>query len=264
MFTLFLFYEFSFMKVIRMPSVFLSPSTQEFNPYVIGGNEELYMNRLADLMEPYLRSSGIKYTRNDPAMSATQAVANSNSGKYDVHLALHTNAAPDKFRGKLRGIDVYYAPSSRDSQRLATIIANNLASIYPLPDKSRALPTSTLGEVLKTRAVAVLAEIGYHDNMEDAEWLRDNLQRIAINLVQSLCDYFGIPFIEAGAVMDGTVVTDRGSRVNIRRYPSSTSEIIGSIPDDSSVSIYGKYGNWYVIGYNNIIGYASSDYVVMG
>ena len=40
-----------------MPKVFLSPSTQEWNPYIDGGNEEQYMNLIADRMEPYLRSS---------------------------------------------------------------------------------------------------------------------------------------------------------------------------------------------------------------
>ena len=51
-----------------MPKVFLSPSTQEWNPYAgsENGNEELYMNLIADRMEPYLRSSGITYVRNDP------------------------------------------------------------------------------------------------------------------------------------------------------------------------------------------------------
>lgn len=178
-----------------MPSVFLSPSTQEFNNYVIGGTEEQYMNYLADEMEPYLTASGIQFVRNDPDRQFTGAINDSNQGNYDVHLALHTNAAPENLKGKLRGIDVYYAPRSQDSKRLAEIIANNLESIYPLPDKSRALPTDTLSEVLKTRAVAVLAEIGYHDNYSDAIWLRDNLQLIAMNLVQSLCDYFGIPFV---------------------------------------------------------------------
>ena len=42
-----------------MPSVFLSPSTQQWNQYVNGGNEEQQMNLIADAMEPYLRSSGI-------------------------------------------------------------------------------------------------------------------------------------------------------------------------------------------------------------
>ena len=50
-----------------MPIVFLSPSTQDWNPYVTGsGSEEYWMNRIVDAMEPYLRSNGIRYRRNDP------------------------------------------------------------------------------------------------------------------------------------------------------------------------------------------------------
>ncbi len=37
-----------------MPFLFLSPSTQAGNPYVTEGNERLWMNRIADRMEPYL------------------------------------------------------------------------------------------------------------------------------------------------------------------------------------------------------------------
>ena len=33
-----------------MPNVFLSPSTQEWNKYASSGNEQQYMNILADLM----------------------------------------------------------------------------------------------------------------------------------------------------------------------------------------------------------------------
>lgn len=32
---------------IIMPKVYLSPSLQEYNPYVDGGNEEYYMNLVA-------------------------------------------------------------------------------------------------------------------------------------------------------------------------------------------------------------------------
>ena len=49
-----------------MPIVFLSPSTQDWTPYVTGsGSEEYWMNRIVDAMEPYLRSNGIRYRRND-------------------------------------------------------------------------------------------------------------------------------------------------------------------------------------------------------
>lgn len=138
-----------------MPKVFLSPSTQEWNQYASEGNEELYMNLIADRMEPYLRSSGITYVRNDPSRNVSGAISDSNSAYYDVHLALHSNASPESLAGKLRGIDIYFAPNSQNSERLATIIANNLKSIYPLPDKVNAVPTTTLGEVTRTKAVAV-------------------------------------------------------------------------------------------------------------
>ena len=46
-----------------MPFLFLSPSTQDFNPYVTTGNEQYWMNRIADEMEPYLRASGVNFTR---------------------------------------------------------------------------------------------------------------------------------------------------------------------------------------------------------
>ncbi len=36
-----------------MPNLFLSPSVQEYNPYINGlGSEEYYMNLVADAMEP--------------------------------------------------------------------------------------------------------------------------------------------------------------------------------------------------------------------
>lgn len=246
-----------------MPKVFLSPSTQEFNPYVGGGNEELYMNLLADRMEPFLRASGITYVRNDPDRAAAGAIADSNADYYDVHLALHSNAAPESLSGKLRGIDVYYSPYSTASERLAITIANDLKSIYPLPALSRALPTTTLGEVNRTRAVAVLAELGYHDNPEDADWIRDNLNKIAENLVSSLCDYFGIPFVAPVAVVRGFVVTD-GSGLNLRSYPSTASHILASIPNGAELTVYGNVNNWYVVAWNGMTGYVYGEYVVIG
>lgn len=245
-----------------MPNVFLSPSTQEWNPYVNGGSEEFYMNQIADRMEPYLRSSGISYTRNDPNRNAAGAIADSNAGSYDVHLALHSNAAPENLSGKLRGIDIYYAPGSRFSQILANILADRLKTVYPIPDQCRARPTTTLGEVIKTKAVAVLCELGYHDNEQDANWIRNNLNRIAITLVQGLCEYFGIPFISAGPVLSGTVQTD-GSGLNLRAFPSTNGRILASIPNDTKIPLYGKTGNWYVTSYQGLTGYSNADYLAI-
>lgn len=245
-----------------MPSVFLSPSTQEWNPYINGGNEEQQMNLIADAMEPYLRSSGITYGRNDPNRDVKGAIADSNSRYYDVHLALHSNAGGGQFAGKLSGIDIYFSPYSSQSEKLADIIVNNLKNIYPNPSKVNTLPTTSLGEVTRTRAVAVLCELGYHDNYEDAEWIKSNTEPIARNLVQSLCDYFGIPFVEATPARDGTVATD-GSNLNIRSMPNQNSAVIGVMPNRADVTVLGQTGNWYVVNYNGITGYAAADYITV-
>ncbi|MBQ3109233.1 MAG: N-acetylmuramoyl-L-alanine amidase [Clostridia bacterium] len=178
-----------------MPTLYLSPSTQEFNPYIIGGSEEAYMNRLADAMLPYLYASGITVIRNSPEMTAASSIAASNSVMPDLHLALHSNAAPDARSGQVRGTDVYYAPQSQNGRRAAEIIAENLRVIYPIPRLVRALPTTTIGEVIRTRAPAVLLELAYHDNYADAVWIRDNLPAIARNLSLSVTEYFRIPFV---------------------------------------------------------------------
>ena len=63
-----------------MPTIFLSPSTQEYNQYVTGaGSEEYFMNLLADAMEPLLLSNGIQFTRNDPQGTVSDSIRQSNA-----------------------------------------------------------------------------------------------------------------------------------------------------------------------------------------
>ena len=154
-----------------MPIIYLSPSTQENNLYVSGGSEEYWMNRLAAAMVPYLDASGIRYTRNTPDMTAASSIAASNRGNYDLHLALHSNAAPEGRYGEVRGVLVFYYPGSVKGRRAAEIMAENLKRIYPIPSLVRTEATTTIGEVRKVRAPSVFLELGYHDNPDDAAWV---------------------------------------------------------------------------------------------
>lgn len=174
--------------------VFLSPSTQSFNKYLSGSNEQEVMNRLASLMEPLLTKNGITYGRNRIDTNVARSVELSNSGYYDLHVALHTNSASDELRGKLRGVDIYYYEYSHYGKAAAEIIVEQLKEVYPVPSDVQALPTTTLYELRRTNAPAVLCELGYHDNPQDEEWLLDDLEDIAEALVKAICIYFGIPF----------------------------------------------------------------------
>lgn len=243
-----------------MPVIYLSPSTQENNMYVTGGSEEYYMNLIADAMEPYLRSSGIQYTRNDRNMNASAAIAQSNRGNYDLHLALHSNAAPEGQYGEYRGVDVYYSPRSISGRRAANIFVRNLKSIYPLPDRVRAVTTTTIGEVSQTRAPAVFLELGYHDNRNDALWVENNIDAIARNLVLSLTQYFGIPFVEPIPIRRGTVNVSSGT-LNLRSRPDTRSRVIASMPNGAELTVVGQWQGWYVVNYRGLVGYAAAQFV---
>ena len=245
-----------------MPRIYLSPSLQEWNPYVIGGTEEEYMNLVADAMEPYLVSNGIAFTRNRPDQTLSQVIAESNSQYYDLHLALHSNAAGAGNEGTVRGSDLYYYTLSTEGEKAASFMVDTLREIYPFPDRVRAVPTTTLGEVRRTNAPSVLAEIAYHDNVEDATWIRDNIDGIARAFVQALALYFNIPFIEATPPQTG-IVTTMGDALNIRQRPTKTAAVVGSIPNGATVTINGRFDNWVVVNYNGIIGYADASYIMV-
>lgn len=243
-----------------MPIIYLSPSTQDWNYYITGGTEEYYMNLIADAMIPFLQSNGIRFVRNSPTMTAASSIQESNAGKYDLHVALHSNAAPDGEAGLRQGVEVYYSPNSYYSRRAAEIIAENLKSIYPIPSRVRALPTTRLGEVTKTYAPAVLIEFAYHDNVEDAQWIINHIDLIAQNVVLSLTEYFGLPFIWPTAPWVGRVATS-GGRLNIRSRPSPNAQVIGQAENGQQIVIYGQWQDWFVAEVNGLIGFVNATYV---
>ena len=179
-----------------MPKIYLSPSVQEFNHYIDGGNEEYYMYLIADAMEPYLRANNIDYDRNQPEMTLSQVIADANAQNYDLHLAIHSNASPESSAGKNTGVEIYYFPTSVNGKRFAETLANNYKSIYREPGNIRAIPSRSLAELRRTKAPAVLIEVGYHDNREEAQWIRDNIDNIARSLAKSVVEYFHQDFID--------------------------------------------------------------------
>ncbi len=178
-----------------MPKIYLSPSVQEYNKYLNGGDEEYYMNLIADAMESYLEASGIDFDRNDSSKPVSQAIADSNEGNYDLHLAIHSNAAPEGLKGDLSGVDIYYSPVSYLGKLFADMLAENYKKIYYDSDKVKVVPTTSLGEIRRTKAPAVLIETAYHDNAEDEAWLKENIDNIAEVLAETVAEFFNLPFV---------------------------------------------------------------------
>ncbi len=243
-----------------MFQIYLSPSTQQNNYYVNGGTEEQYMNLLCDRIVPYLDANGIGFTRNDPSTSAAAAIRQANSGNYDLYLALHSNAAPDGMYGQKRGIDAYYDNRSHNGHRAARIFVQQLKHAYPLPTLVRTIATSSLGEVNRTRAPAVLLELGFHDNLQDANWIKEDMNNISYSIAAGILQYFSLPMAMPRQPQQATVTLSFGS-LNIRAYPAADSRILVSVPNGSRLTVLGALDHWYVVRYGGVTGYAASRFV---
>lgn len=178
-----------------MPKVYLSPSTQE-NEYVTGGNEEYYMNLIVDAMVPYLKVNGIDFSRNDPGATIDEIINQTREQIYDLYLALRSGNMPAGTEPPMQGIHVYhYAYTPVGGERAARYIAENLKLIYPYPDLVTIVPADTR-ELRDTNAPATLVELGYRGNPEDEMWMKENINAIAKNLVQSITQYLNLPFVD--------------------------------------------------------------------
>ena len=245
-----------------MPVIFLSPSTQDYNLYITGNQtEESSMNLLTDALIPYLDANAIAYQRNDPDGTASDAIRLGNAGEYNFYLALHSNASPPESSGDNRGIIAFYYPGSPDGQRGAELIAEELREIYPLPQLVYARPITTLGEVRRPRAPAVLVEIGYHDNYQDAIWINNNRPEIAEAIAKALTRYFNLPFIYPFRnPAPGKIQVNYGT-LNLRSRPESDAPIIANMPNHDNLIIFGEYQGWYSVRWRDYLGYAAAAYI---
>ncbi len=239
--------------------VYLSPSTQQFNQYDGGGNEEEYMNIVTDSIENYLNEYGICYKRNNPSMTVNEIVADSNSGDYILHLAIHSNASGEGNEGMARGTEVYYYPLSNTGGMFAKIIENNFKEIYPDSTKVTTKTSLTFAELRRTKATSVLVEVAFHDNPEDANWIRNNTDKIGEALALSIKEYID-EFCKCPKENEGEVIT-LGGNLNIRSGPDLNSQVITSLPNGTKVEILSCNGHWYKIKADSIEGYAFKHYI---
>ena len=74
-------------------------------------------------------------------------------------------------------------------------ISDDYKDIYPDPTDIAVIPTTSLAEVRRTKAPTVLVETAFHDNPEDADWIRSNIDGIARSISKSIAEYLGVPFV---------------------------------------------------------------------
>ena len=171
-------------------SIYISPSMQENNVGVCDyGTEESRMNQIADITEKVLKNHGVTVYRNKPEWTLQKAVEDSNAKKPNLHFAIHSNA------GGGRGCEVYAYSAGGEGEKAAKAIYSEIEPLTPTGDRGVKF-NKKLYELNSTDAPAVLIEIAFHDNVDDANWIINNIETIGTALAKGVLKHLGLEYNE--------------------------------------------------------------------
>ena len=176
--------------------IYLSPSSQVSNPYSAQGtNEQRQCNRIAEAAKAALERNGYEVKKAPEGQGYVQNVAESNAWGANIHMPIHTNAG-----GSAKGtMGLCYQGCATNKYMQA--VYNAVAELTPWAD-SGIIVRNDLYEINSTSAMCVYMEMAFHDKMDSAQWIIDNVVPLGEAIAKGMCAADGKTYI-AG---DGTEV----------------------------------------------------------
>jgi len=167
--------------------VFLSPSNQPNNRCILGHSERDHCEELTFKMLPYLDAYGIEHKVHNRGDSMTKWVNEATRWGAQLYLPIHTNATA---KGTARGTTFGFYPGRLESMEVGKIFKKHWMKLYPLKDRIR-VGTYTFYEARAPKCPSVYIELFFHDNLADATWFHENMDKVAENLADAIADFFG-------------------------------------------------------------------------
>ena len=166
-----------------MYKIYLSPSTQN-KSFGVGnfGTEEYRMNEITNVVEKKLLETGnFLIFRNKPNMPKKDIIKESNDLKTDMHIAIHSNY------GGAQGPECFVKVGDERSNGIAKEIYKSLMRIYYDKNIDNGLSyNNEIVEIMSVEASGVLVEVGYHDNIKDAKWIIENVEKIGNAIAEGI------------------------------------------------------------------------------
>ena len=170
--------------------IYISPSSQPANTYAVGNtNEQEQCRKIALALEKELDICGFN-AKTGISDSMYTRVPESNAFGADLHLPIHTNA----FDGKVAGLRIMVYKKGGEAEQIAKAIMAELAPITPGSSDGISVQPQ-LYEIKASDAICVYIEVGFHDNKEEAQWIIDHTQDIAVAIAKGLCRHYGVKYI---------------------------------------------------------------------
>lgn len=183
-----------------IPIIYLSPSRQIHNAYAAGSTtEQIQMYRVGTALKKILEKEYlcvVYMPEVSMPISLSHRPLDAYNKEADVYLAIHSNATPSA-KTTAYGAVGYYFPGSRQSQKLAQNMADEMGRISPFSPTVNSKTVNGMaafdnvgyGEVRDPSyfgMISVLAEVEYHDNVDSAKWIISNPDKIARALANAL------------------------------------------------------------------------------
>lgn len=176
--------------------IYLSPAAHGTDHPCAWGHdcsENTHANLYLDELIPYLDACGFEWRRNPKSNIGSKgvqaAVKESNEWGADLHYVVHTNGS----NGKAKGSRPIVYPTGV-GKAWAQVIAKYRKEIYPYPITIKT--RTDLYEIIKTKAPCVYEELVFHDNIDDATWLHNNMRQLAEYTARALCEIFNVEFVD--------------------------------------------------------------------
>lgn len=170
--------------------IFLSPSNQDANTYSYGDtNEMIQCNKIAQAVEVYLLAHGFEVKRAPQGQDMYDTIDESNEWGADLHIPIHTNAFNYTVTGGT--MVMVYDFKDPENTKAARCIYDSLAPVTPGPDQG-VLTRTDLHELSDIEAMSVYVECEYHDTVEGASFIINNIELIAEAISKGICNYYGI------------------------------------------------------------------------
>jgi N-acetylmuramoyl-L-alanine amidase len=194
-----------------MSKVYLSPAVhQHDNPCAFSSScgENIHCRQYLNIVKQILDASGVITMITPEGKTMDEAIALSNQFNPDLHFVTHTNAGGGSYR-----LMMYY--STGGGENYARTIAAACGGVSP---NIKFQNNNGLGEICRTKAVAVYDEIVFHDNVNMVTDFHNRMQEYALETARGICNVFNIAMVNPFAKVCKPIDTSKFYRVQVGAF----------------------------------------------
>ncbi|CAI9385740.1 MULTISPECIES: SpoIID/LytB domain-containing protein [Bacillaceae] len=188
-------------------------------------------------------------------------VGNVNDGTYTLNISAVNSIGKEKvvkqaFTIKkasaptIKNVKTSYDTTSNKVKVSFHVIQSTKATVKIMNSKNKVVKTLTSNKSLKAGTHSYTWSVG---KTSDGSYKAYVETVNSSKLKKTATKNFTLYKVKKGSV--------KATKLNIRKKPTTSSKIVGSIPNKKTVKIYAKSGSWYKIKYGKVTGYVSAKYV---